>query len=155
MPPAAVVTTPDAAANIYPPFCHDASPTLPQWCPLRIADVHKLRDVEMMVPGMLSFMIYSAYKGSNSWKRIQSRSQQIMAAIIKTTCNITAFQRLHYAYDEIPARYTDILIIYRSLWQFKTVPSLPLQQSSGQMGQNSRHRRRDGRVCRQEGLHHR
>lgn len=48
------------APTIYPAYCHDASLTLPQWCPLRAVDVHALRDVGMFVPGRFA-TAFSAY----------------------------------------------------------------------------------------------
>lgn len=42
-----------ANPTIYPVYCHDISPTIGKWCPLRAADVHKLRSVGMVLDGIL------------------------------------------------------------------------------------------------------
>lgn len=38
--------------TIYPDYCHDLSPTLGRWCPLRASDLGMLRDVGVYVDGI-------------------------------------------------------------------------------------------------------
>jgi hypothetical protein len=39
-------------ANIYPDYCHELSPTIGKWCPLRAINVHDLESVGMFIDGI-------------------------------------------------------------------------------------------------------
>jgi hypothetical protein len=48
------MTTPPQNLTIYPDYCHNLSPTIGIWCPLRATDIHALRKVGMFCDGMPS-----------------------------------------------------------------------------------------------------
>jgi hypothetical protein len=42
-----------AKPNIYPEYCHELSPSIKKWCPLRAVDVHGLAEWGMFSNGKL------------------------------------------------------------------------------------------------------
>jgi hypothetical protein len=44
----------DQKSNIYPDYCHELSPTIGRWCPLRAVDVHALQSVGMFDNGIVA-----------------------------------------------------------------------------------------------------
>jgi len=46
----------DGKLTIYPDYCHDLSPTLGKWCPLRASDLGMLKDVGVYVDGSFAFL---------------------------------------------------------------------------------------------------
>jgi endo-1,3(4)-beta-glucanase len=47
----------DQKDPIYPDYCHELSPTIGRWCPLRAVDIHALRNVGMYDNGR--FMLHA------------------------------------------------------------------------------------------------
>lgn len=46
------MTNSEQTQTIYPDYCHELSPTIGRWCPLRAVDVHTLHSVGMYDNGM-------------------------------------------------------------------------------------------------------
>ncbi|KAL3423758.1 DnaJ domain-containing protein [Phlyctema vagabunda] len=49
------MTSAITSPSIYPVYCHELSPTIGKWCPLRAVDVHRLRSVGMILDGKLLY----------------------------------------------------------------------------------------------------
>ena len=52
----------DGKGVIYPEYCHDASPTILKWCPMRAADVCDLRDVGMYIDGTSHCQLFASIR---------------------------------------------------------------------------------------------